>query len=291
MLLRDVRKMFRTELTPLYGQEESDRIFYLLLEHYLGLPRFVLGLDPRKNLSKEEEAPLLKALSRLKAQEPVQYIMQKAFFMDMELDVGPGVLIPRPETEELVRWILEDFPFRERSIRVLDVGTGSGCVAIALAKALPDAEVCGLDLSVQALEIAARNAGKQDVKLSLEQMDLFDASFPADSFDLIVSNPPYIPLSEARTMAPHVRDQEPHEALFVPNDHPLIYYRQLIRLAAQCLTSGGWLYVETHSRYGEEVRSLFESSGYVQIQLKKDIFGRDRYVRGRFTKPVGEVSK
>lgn len=291
MLLRDVRQLFRSELTALYGEEECDRIFYLLLEHYLGLPRFVLGLEPGKNLSKEEEAPLLKALSRLKAHEPVQYVMQKAFFMDMELEVGPGVLIPRPETEDLVRWILEDFSFGERSIRILDVGTGSGCVAIALAKALPDAEVCGLDLSGEALEIAARNARKLQVSLNLVQMDIFDTLFPAGSFDLIVSNPPYVPLSEAGTMAPHVRDKEPQEALFVPDDHPLIYYRQLIRMAAHCITPGGWLYVETHSRFGKEVRSLFETSGCVEIQLKKDIFGRDRYVRGHFSKLVSEVSK
>ena len=290
MLLRDIRQLFRSELKVLYSVNESDQLFYMLLAHYHGFPKFILGLEPDKNLLKEEEAPLFRALDRLKHHEPVQYIIGKAYFMDMELAVGPGVLIPRPETEELVRWIVEEFSCPLSSCRILDVGTGSGCIAIALVSAWPHATVCGMDRSEDALAFARRNGSLQKVDVQWKLRDMRHAEFD-DRFELIVSNPPYVPLSEAAGMQLHVRESEPHQALFVPDQDPLLFYKHLLALSRRCLKPGGWLYVETHARFGVEVLKHFRTFGFSEIQLKKDIFGRDRYVRGRFTEPVGSVSK
>ena len=280
MLLRDIRQIFRQELSALYPPEETDHIFYELLDHYLGLPRFVLGLEPDKIVSREAEQPLFEALASLKQNTPLQYVTGRAYFMDMALEVGPGVLIPRPETEELVRWILDSHGADLAAGRLLDVGTGSGCIAIALAVHLPGAEVHGLDLSPAALEYARRNAAAQGVVIHWHQADMRDVGPVGGPFDLLVSNPPYVPVSEAPDMRPNVREHEPAEALFAPQEDPLAYYRYLLGLAADALKPGGWLYVELHERFGEEVADLLRGAGMGEVQLKKDIFGKPRFVRG-----------
>lgn len=281
MLLREIRQIFRQELSTLYPQEETDQMFYELLDQYLGLPRFVLGLEPDKILSREAEQPLFEALASLKQHTPLQYVTGKAHFMDMSLEVGPGVLIPRPETEELVRWILDSHGAELATGRLLDVGSGSGCIAIALAAYLPGAEVHGLDLSPDALAYARRNAAAQGVEIHWHQADMRHPGPVGGPFDLIVSNPPYVPVSEAAEMRPNVRDHEPAEALFAPEDDPLAYYRSLVDLSAKVLKPGGWLYVEIHERFGPEVAALLEGAGMEEVQLKKDIFGKPRLVRGR----------
>ncbi len=280
MLLREIRQIFRQELSTLYPPEETDHIFYELLDHYLGLPRFVLGLEPDKIVSREAEQPLFEALASLKQNTPLQYVTGRAHFMDMALEVGPGVLIPRPETEELVRWILESHGAELTTGRLLDVGTGSGCIALALAVHLPAAEVHALDLSPAALEYARRNAAAQGVAIHWHQADMRDAGQVGGPFDLLVSNPPYVPVSEAPDMRPNVRDHEPAEALFAPPQDPLAYYRYLLALAANALKPGGWLYVEIHERFGDEVADLLRGAGMGEVQLKKDIFGKPRFVRG-----------
>jgi len=281
MLLREIRQIFRQELSALYPPEETDQMFYELLDHYLGLPRFVLGLEPDKILSREAEQPLFEALASLKQHTPLQYVTGRAHFMDMALEVGPGVLIPRPETEELVRWILDSHGADLATGRLLDVGTGSGCIAIALAVHLPGAEVHGLDLSQAALGYARRNASAQEAVVHWHQADMRDPGLMGGPFDLIVSNPPYVPVSEAADMRPNVREHEPAEALFAPHQDPLAYYRNLLDLSAKSLKPGGWLYVEIHERYGEEVVALLHQAGMGEVQLKKDIFGKPRFVRGR----------
>ncbi len=281
MLLREIRQIFRQELSALYPPEETDQMFYELLDHYLGLPRFVLGLEPDKILSREAEQPLFEALASLKQHTPLQYVTGRAHFMDMALEVGPGVLIPRPETEELVRWILDSHGDDLATGRLLDVGTGSGCIAIALAVHLPGAEVHGLDLSQSALGYARRNASALEAVVHWHQADMRDPGRMGGPFDLIVSNPPYVPVSEAADMRPNVREHEPAEALFAPHQDPLAYYRNLLDLSAKSLKPGGWLYVEIHERYGEEVVDLLHRAGMGEVQLKKDIFGKPRFVRGR----------
>lgn len=281
MLLREIRHIFRQELSPAYPSEETDQIFYELLDHYLGLPRYVLGLEPDKILSREEEQPLFEALASLKRDTPLQYVTGRAHFMDMRLEVGPGVLIPRPETEGLVRWVLDSHGGDLAEGRLLDAGTGSGCIAITLAVRLPGAEVHGLDRSPEALRFARRNAEAHGAGIHWHQADMGHPRHLGAPFDLIVSNPPYVPESEAREMRPNVREHEPAEALFAPRHDPLANYRALLDLAAASLKPGGWLYLEIHERFGDEVVGLLRQAGMGEVQLKKDIFDKPRYVRGR----------
>ncbi len=281
MLLREIRALFRKELAGVYPPEETGQIFCELLEHYLGLPRFVLGLEPDKIVSREDEQPLFEALASLKRHVPLQYITGKAYFMEMELEVGPGVLIPRPETEELVRWILASHGANLHGASLLDVGTGSGCIAIALAVHLSDARVHALDRSADALAYARRNAASQGVAIHFSQGDMRHPLQLGGPFDLIVSNPPYVPEGEAGAMRPNVRDHEPAEALFAPDDDPLLFYRSLTQLAGSQLRAGGWLYVELHERFGQAVAALFADAGMQEVQLKKDIFGKPRFVRAQ----------
>lgn len=281
MLLRDIRHIYRQELSGAYPPGEVDEIFYRLLDHYLGLPRFVLGLEPHKIIGREHEQPLFEALASLKQHVPLQYITGKAHFMDLELEVGPGVLIPRPETEDLVRWILKSHQVDLVGGSLLDVGTGSGCIAVALAVRLPATRVHALDRSAEALAYARRNAAAQDVNIQFTLADMQQAGPLGGPFDLIVSNPPYVPESEAGAMRPNVREHEPAGALFAPDTDPLLFYRSLARLAGANLREGGWLYVEIHERFGAEVAALFAGEGMQEVQLKKDIFGKPRFVRAR----------
>ena len=284
MLLSDLRNLFRKDLASAYPEEEIDQIFYTLLEHYLDLPRFILGLEPQKFLLKEEEEPILSALARLRADEPVQYITGVAHFMGMQLEVAPDVLIPRPETEGLVRWILEDFTDKPMPARILDAGTGSGCIALSLARDMPESEVHAIDISREAISIAKKNAENQDLKVHFRHMDLCDPALLRGPFDLMVSNPPYVPASESVEMQARVKESEPELALFVPDSDPLKYYHCLLRSGLQWLSPGGSIYVETHYRLAGEVEAAFRDAGYVEIRLKKDIFGKDRYVCGSLPK-------
>lgn len=281
MLLREIRQIYRRELSGAYPPEEVDEIFYRLLDHYLGLPRFVLGLEPHKIISREDEQPLFEALASLKRHVPLQYITGKAHFMGLELEVGPGVLIPRPETEELVRWILDSHASESAGGSLLDVGTGSGCIALALAVHLRATGVHALDRSAEALAYARRNAAAQDVNIQFTEADMQEPGTLGGPFDLIVSNPPYVPESEAGAMRPNVREHEPAGALFAPDADPLRFYKSLVNLAASNLKPGGWLYVEIHERFGAEVAALFGGAGMQEVQLKKDIFDKPRFVRAR----------
>ena len=191
MILRDVKNIFHTELDSLYPKEEVDSFFYMLLDHHLKLERFVLAVKPNLTVSKEQEAPLFEALSKLKLQEPIQYVIGSTYFMDMEFKVNANVLIPRPETEELVRWILDDIQssrseIRSEKLRILDIGTGSGCIAIALAKNLPEAELYALDVSEDALRMAKENADLNRVVINFLNQDLFKLTLEL-KFDLKLS--------------------------------------------------------------------------------------------------------
>ncbi len=281
MLIRDLRDVYRKELKGLYPPEETDQIFYILLEHYTGLPRFITGLEPGRSLDHQEEEPLFLALHRLRQHEPVQYITGKAHFMDLELRVGPEVLIPRPETEELVRWILESHGEDLARGRILDIGTGSGCIALGLADAMQSAEVWAVDVSEKAVELASGNAHDADLKITLRTADITDPGTDWPQFDLIASNPPYVPAEEAVSLSPHVRESEPSLALFAPSGDPLYYYRHIVAFANMQLRPEGWLYLEIHHTLGADTASLLKDAGFEEVLLKKDIFGKDRFIRAR----------
>lgn len=301
MLLREIKDIFHKELDDLYPKEEVDSFFYACIEHYLKLERFILAIRPDFTLTKEEEQPLFEAMSRLKLEKPLQYILGTAHFMDLELQVNENVLIPRPETEELVQWVLDEFqkegqfkldaersrsvistPLNDHSLRILDIGTGSGCIAIALAKHLPDAQVYALDVSDGALEVAQKNAASNGVDITFLQRDILNpklelASEPA--FDVIVSNPPYVRELEKKEISKNVKDFEPDTALFVADEDPLLFYRAIISFSERHLQENGSLYFEINQYLGEETKALFNARNFSEIELRKDMFGNDRMLK------------
>lgn len=306
MLLKEIKDIFHKELGKIYPKEEIDSFFYSCIEHFLKLERFILAIQPGLTLNKEEEQPLFEAMSQLKLEKPLQYILETAHFMDLELQVNENVLIPRPETEELVQWILEDVKsrkpevgsqksdiggrisdknrkdFNPSPITILDIGTGSGCIAIALAKHLPDAQVYALDVSEEALEVAQKNAASNGVDIGFMHQDILNPELELESelaFDVIVSNPPYVRELEKEKIQKNVKDFEPDTALFVSDEDPLLFYRAIIDFAESHLSENGKLFVEINQYLGAETKALFKAHNFSEIELRKDIFGNDRMLK------------
>lgn len=297
MLLKEIKDIYHKELGGIYPKEEIDSFFYSCIEHYLNLERFILAIQPGITLTKEEEQPLFEALSELKLQKPLQYILGTAHFMDLELQVNENVLTPRPETEELVQWILDDCQMEEQiksdaersrsvisttlndhSLRILDIGTGSGCIAVALAKHLSNAKVFALDVSEGALNVARKNAASNGVDITFLHEDILDIELELD-FDIIVSNPPYVRELEKEGVQKNVKDFEPDTALFVPDEDPLLFYRAITDFAEKHLSEKGKLYFEINQYLGQETKALFHTRNFSEIELRKDMFGNDRMLK------------
>ncbi len=295
MLLRAIKNIFHLELDAQYSSEEVDSFFYLLVEHYLNLERFVLAVQPDLNISKEQEQPFFEALSALKLNQPIQYIIGKTSFAGMEFFVDENVLIPRPETAELVQWIIEEVQSTKYEVRgttassaiqILDIGTGSGCIAVSLAKNLPNADLVAFDVSEKALEVAKKNAEHNGAKIIFLQADILnlksvDALFEKRKFDIIVSNPPYVREIEKKEMSKNVLDHEPSSSLFVPDENPLVFYQSICEFAQNNLKPEGLLYLEINQYLAEETEQLLEANNFQDIELRKDIFGNDRMLKGR----------
>ncbi len=287
MLLREIKNIFHTELDTLYGKEEVSSFFYLLIEHYFDLERFILAIQPDLIITKAQETQIFKALSELKSEKPIQHILGTSYFMDLDFKVNEQVLIPRPETEELVRWILDDVTHRNQPLTLLDMGTGSGCIPIALAKNISNATVTALDISSDALQIAKENAKTHSVTIGFFQADILKLKFEFGlglelelNFDIIVSNPPYVRELEKESMHTNVIDHEPKIALFVPNEDPLQFYKAIVKYASDHLNAKGCLYLEINQYLGTEMISLLEEYGFSSIELRKDMFGNDRMLKG-----------
>ncbi|NAY90697.1 peptide chain release factor N(5)-glutamine methyltransferase [Muricauda sp. JGD-17] len=281
MLLKDIKDIFHKELHRLYPKEEVDSFFYQSIEHFLGLERFVLVLQPEMVLTKKEEQPLFETVAHLKLEKPLQYILGKAHFMDLEFVVNEHVLIPRPETEELVQWILSDCQVeRSQDLNILDIGTGSGCIAIALAKYLSGANVVAMDISEKALEVAQENARNNKVDVSFIKENVLDPELVLEpKFDIIVSNPPYVRENEKQQMKNNVKAFEPHVALFVSDYDPLKFYKSIVRLTEKSLRKGGELYFEVNQYLSQETWDLLKAHNFSEIELRKDIFGNDRMLK------------
>ncbi len=252
------------------------------MEVRFGMNRLDLCLGKDRPLTEEERIELESIISRLLKDEPIQYILKHADFCGNTLHVGPGVLIPRPETEELVHWILSDIP--DRPLRIADIGTGSGCIAISLATARPDCRISAIDISRQALDIAEQNAHLAHAEnIEFIRCDILDSQtwprIPTATWDIIVSNPPYVLQSETRDMTANVLNYEPATALFVPDEDPLIFYRTIARYAQTYLKPNGRLCFEINRRFGKEVTELLAASGFSQIELRKDFRENDRMIR------------
>jgi len=267
-----------------YPPEEAREMAFMLLDHYFGLRKTdVLGDKPLP--PNRTEPDWFRILERLNRQEPIQHVIGTTIFCGLEFEVSPDVLIPRPETEDLVRLIMHDFADRfdepGRPVEVLDIGTGSGCLAVTLARFLPSASVTGWDVSEQALETARRNADNlQAPDVTFQIQDILNVSDTyAQAFDCIVSNPPYVTRSEAAQMDANVIHYEPDLALFVDDADPLIFYKAVADFAASHLAPGGACYVEINERFGNDTRQVFTEHGFGNVQVYKDIHGKDRSVR------------
>lgn len=269
-------------LLEVYPEGEARALVRYVLEvrYNISIPDIYMGKD--RHFSEEERAESDFIVERLLHQEPVQYILGQADFHGLTFNVAPGVLIPRPETEELVDWVLEELG-RLKNATVLDVGTGSGCIAVSLAKTCPGAKVSALDVSPAALEIAHANAQAIGVEVNMLCGDILHPDgndvLSKSSWDIIVSNPPYICDSEAMEMSKNVLGFEPHEALFVPDDNPLLFYKAITDYSIRKLNPEGKLFVEINRAYADEVMMLFSDTGFVGVELKKDMYDNNRMVK------------
>lgn len=255
-----------------YAEREARSYTAVVCEGRLGMRFTDVIVEPAAPCPDYEE--LSQILAAIRDHCPAQYITGFAWFLDRKFAVREGVLIPRPETEELVRMITDRYKGRS-GLRVLDVGTGSGCIAVTLAAELKQAKVVAVDVSESALEVARENARRHRVSVDFVRCDMLQEG-PSGYFDLIVSNPPYVTLQEKDEMRPNVLRYEPHRALFVPDDDPLVFYRAIAEYGCRSLNPGGMLWFELNERYGSEVASLLEQSGYSEVAVHDDMFGKQR---------------
>lgn len=280
MTVRETAKMIRLRLSPLYGEGEAKAMSRLIFHSLKGWNATDMIIHEGDEVSEYIAEKIEDILSRLSNNEPIQYILGEAYFYGMDLHVDKSVLIPRQETEELVDLIVKQWGDRN-DLRVLDIGTGSGAIAIALSRNLPFSKVTAIDISPEALMIAKGNAEKMKARISFREADVFDFQPMMESFDIIVSNPPYIDESEKGEMEANVLDYEPHRALFVPDDNPLIFYSRIATIAADALTAGGALYFEINPRHCEELKALLRNEGFSDIEAIKDIHGKERFISAR----------
>ena len=280
MKIRDYRTQFIDVLTPLYDAGEAESFFYLILEENQKLKRIDLALQPDVVFSEEEIVVWNSILAKLKKEIPIQYLLGKTSFYGLHLEVNHNVLIPRPETEELVEWILESQKSKVESqnIRILDIGTGSGCIAIALAKNLPNATVFAVDVSDKALATAKKNAEINAVSVTFINQNILKTENLEQQFDIIVSNPPYVRNLEKEEIKKNVLDNEPHLALFVADDDALIFYRKIAKLAQKNLSKNGQLFFEINQYLGPETVALLAELYFKNIELRKDMYGNDRMI-------------
>ncbi len=278
MTIQDVKIEFQQKLATFYEPKEIQSIFSLIAEDLDFSPtRLILHKDDE--LSDTQKKFFEQCLHRLATAEPVQYIRGKADFYDLQFLVNPSVLIPRQETEELVNAILQEN--KNNEAKIIDLGTGSGCIAITLAKHLPNAKVSAVDVSEQALQTAKSNALQNEASVIFYLGDMQDDNFMSQfpKFDIIVSNPPYVCQAEKNEMRQNVLQYEPHLALFVEDTDPLQFYRAIARFATEHLAENGTIYCEINETLGEATRQLFESFGFSKCEVRKDLFGKDRIVK------------
>jgi release factor glutamine methyltransferase len=276
---KELYRNFLVELQSVYDLGEATVITDWVFENIASIKKS----DLIKNPLQQVPAPVIKKLKEKQEQlmlhQPVQYVLGQTSFYNMQFQVNHKVLIPRPETEELVNFVINSWRFESRQVSFLDIGTGSGCIAIAIKKNLPSSKVMALDVSYDALEIASKNAVANKTNVQLTLFDFLDESRWPELmlFDAIVSNPPYIPNKEKEKLDKNVVDFEPHTALFVPDNNPLLFYEKIARFGRSHLNYNGKVYLETHEDYTKDVAALFAET-YQQVLVKKDLFGKERMV-------------
>ena len=277
MKIKAFKSEFINRLENIYDSSEVDSFFSICLENIEGKTRFDLMLDRDLEIKKLEEWEHV--IIQLIEERPIQYIFKQAHFYGLIFNVDENVLVPRPETEELVEWIVSSVVDVNKSIKILDIGTGSGCIAISLAKHLANAKVYAMDISEKALEIAKCNALLNEVDVTFIKQDILNLERLVDSYDIIVSNPPYVRNLEKVEIHNNVLNYEPHLALFVEDDKALIFYEKIVSLASSGLQKGGMLFFEINQYLGKETAQLFDLDSFKEVTLRKDMMQNDRMIR------------
>ena len=280
MQLKSLHNFFKNGLIGYYPNEEIDAFFYRICSMHLKLKRIDISIKSEMIITNHTFEYFEMVIERLLNYEPIQYILGSTLFFGSDFIVNKEVLIPRPETEELISWVLEQLD-PDKSIKILDVGTGSGCIAISLAKQLPRADVHAMDICLGALSIAKKNAEANGVVIQFIEASILDWESQDLFFDVIISNPPYVRKSEKEMMSPNVLNHEPHLALFVENNNPLLFYKAIVEMSKRNLNSQGLIYFEINEYLAEETKSLFSSTCFKTIQLKTDIFSKNRMLCAR----------
>jgi release factor glutamine methyltransferase len=281
MTFADIEEIFLDQMPGFYDREEVKVIASLAVQSVCHISRSYYLLHKNTDLTLAQETALIRVLDELRFGKPLQHVLGEADFYGLKFKVNSAVLVPRPETEELVEWILTSVKVGElQAGTILDIGTGSGCIPIALKKNLDGCEVYSMDVSEEALNIAQQNCELNGVHVNLVQGDILNQSFEISNvvFDIIVSNPPYVRHSEKADMSPHVLQHEPHHALFVDDDDPLLFYRSIVAFSATNLSDSGCLFFEINEKLGSETEFLLQSSGFT-TELRKDLQGKDRMIK------------
>ena len=280
MTLKEFQLFFSRELSDKYPKSEIDSFFSITIEEQLGLQRIDTVLQPDFFVDEANLSTLKTIIKRLQKEEPIQYIFGKTEFFGLPFFVDENTLIPRPETEELVAWIIDEVKnTKKKNITILDIGTGSGCIAISLAKKLKEVSSNAIDVSKEALKIAKKNANFNNVQVNFIELDILKTEKLPQEFDIIISNPPYVRELEKVEIKNNVLHNEPHLALFVPDDNALLFYKKIAELARNHLSKNGQLFFEINQYLGNETREMLSKLGFSSIELKKDIFKNDRMIK------------
>jgi release factor glutamine methyltransferase len=284
MTIQEAREQLILSLGSIYDQRESTGITDMVLENITGLKKIDRIIEKNKQLSLSNEDLLEKYTVELLDHKPVQYVLHEAWFYGLKFFVNEHVLIPRPETEELVRWLIGDTQAsklqNQKSLKLLDIGTGSGCIAVALKKQLPISDIDACDISQEALDVAMRNAADHQTKINFMQSDFLNSNLPPKPlYDYIISNPPYIPLEDKTSMRKNVLEYEPHLALFVNDTNPLIFYEAIADFAKKKLSPIGKIFVELHEELSVSAQQLFLSKGFDSVEIKKDMQEKNRLLK------------
>ena len=283
MILKEFKLFFNEALSAIYPKTEIDSFFFILMEEKLKLQRIDTVLKPDYLITEKNLIDLKNIVKRLQKEEPIQYIIGTTEFYGLPFLVDKNTLIPRPETEELVSWVIEEVAKLQSNtvskLSILDIGTGTGCIPISLAKNLPKAKITAVDISSKALEIAKKNAQLNKVTINFIELDILTTKSLPQEFDVIVSNPPYVRELEKEEIKNNVLKNEPQLALFVADENPLIFYNKIAYLAKQQLSKNGMLFFEINQYLGKETVNMLAKKGFKNIQLKKDLFGNDRMIK------------
>ena len=279
MMIKDLYRNFLVQLQKIYSLNEATAITDWVFEKMASLKRSDILKNPEKKITPVAGELIQKALQELRLHKPVQYVLGEAWFFRMKFKVNAHVLIPRPETEELVEQLINDRKSKLTDPAILDIGTGSGCIPIAIKKNLPASKLTGIDVSKDALALAKENAALHNVLINFTELDFLDEStwVSLPLFDIIISNPPYIPVNEKLKLGKNVTDFEPHLALFVPDDSPLIFYKKIADFGRDHLLPNGKIYLETHEDFAKETAALFRKH-YQTVMIKKDMYEKERMI-------------